>query len=244
MPISDLLVNLNNSQLQTTNNALYQVIKGIIDGFPGSPTSSSNITISNTAPQITFIETDQGFNLKDWTILVDGGIFYLQTLADDKSGLINILKIDRTGILALPVGQIQFPAAQNPSSNANTLDDYEEGGWTPVDASGAGLGLTNVVPATYIKIGREVYIHATVQYPANANGLGAFIGGLPFGCSVVQDGSCFYRFVIAGPKIPMGFIRANQTIIQLYDSTTGVQFTNAQLTGSVHYFSGMYEATA
>ena len=40
-------------------------------------------------------------------------------------------------------GQIVFPATPNPSSNANTLDEYEEGSWTPV------LGLTRKVsPAT------------------------------------------------------------------------------------------------
>ncbi len=47
---------------------------------------------------------------------------------------------------ALPLGsgQITFPATQNPSADANTLDDYEEGTWTPVDSSGAGLTFANV----------------------------------------------------------------------------------------------------
>lgn len=34
-------------------------------------------------------------------------------------------------------GQIVFPATQNASSNANTLDDYEEGTWTPTVGSSA-----------------------------------------------------------------------------------------------------------
>lgn len=34
--------------------------------------------------------------------------------------------------LTLTNGQIVFPATQVPSANANTLDDYEEGTWTPV----------------------------------------------------------------------------------------------------------------
>jgi hypothetical protein len=34
-------------------------------------------------------------------------------------------------LVRVPFGQIQFPATQNPSSNANTLDDYDEANWTP-----------------------------------------------------------------------------------------------------------------
>lgn len=76
-------------------------------------------------------------------------------------------------------GQIKFPATQNASSNANTLDDYEEGTWTPADVSGAGLSLT-VASATYTKVGREVFIKAYLTFPATANGAQAQIGGLPF----------------------------------------------------------------
>ena len=36
-----------------------------------------------------------------------------------------------TGLVSLPIGQLAFPATQNPRPNANTLDDYEEGTWTP-----------------------------------------------------------------------------------------------------------------
>src|ERR1035437_4739505 len=50
-------------------------------------------------------------------------------------------------------GQIKFPATQNASADANTLDDYQEKkAWTPSDGSGAGLVLT-INSATYTKIG-------------------------------------------------------------------------------------------
>src|ERR1035437_8312340 len=50
-------------------------------------------------------------------------------------------------------GQIKFPATQNPSSDANTLDDYrEKKTWIPTVGSGAGLTLT-INSATYTKIG-------------------------------------------------------------------------------------------
>jgi len=41
-----------------------------------------------------------------------------------------------TGTMNLAGGQIKFPATQNSSADANTLDDYEEGTWTPTLPNG------------------------------------------------------------------------------------------------------------
>lgn len=82
-------------------------------------------------------------------------------------------------ISAAAAGQIKFPATQNASANANTLDDYEEGSWTPIDSSGAGLTLT-VASAKYVKVGRSVTAHCKVTYPATASAALSKIGGLPF----------------------------------------------------------------
>jgi hypothetical protein len=65
------------------------------------------------------------------------------------------------------------------TTSANLLDDYEEGTWTPVDASGAGLTFT-VVDARYTKVGRMVQCYAQVSYPSTADASQAGIGGLPF----------------------------------------------------------------
>lgn len=56
-------------------------------------------------------------------------------------------------------GQIKFPAAQNASSNANTLDDYEEGTWTPVLTFATPGNLSTAYSTqfgAYTKIGRLV----------------------------------------------------------------------------------------
>jgi hypothetical protein len=63
---------------------------------------------------------------------------------------------------------ITFPATQSASSNANTLDDYEEGTWTVTDNSGAGLTFT-VNYSQYTKIGRAVTINAEINWPSTAN---------------------------------------------------------------------------
>lgn len=56
-------------------------------------------------------------------------------------------------------GQIKFPASQNASADANTLDDYEEGTWTPAltFATPGDLSVTySTQQGRYTKIGREV----------------------------------------------------------------------------------------
>ena len=88
--------------------------------------------------------------------------------------------------LHLNSGQLQFPAAQNASSNANTLDDYEEGTWTPTltfDVAG-DLSVTYALQTgTYTKKGREVTAHCTIGTSAftHTTASGSLrVSGLPF----------------------------------------------------------------
>jgi len=86
-------------------------------------------------------------------------------------------------LLSAAGGQIQFPATQNASSNANTLDDYEEGTWTPAldDGSGNNATLSNAV-GTYTKIGDTVTIEGslTASSLGSMSGSNIRISGLPF----------------------------------------------------------------
>jgi hypothetical protein len=79
---------------------------------------------------------------------------------------------------------IDFSAA-----GGDTLTMYDEGTWTPVDTSGAGLTLTNEATATYTRIGRMVVANYWVKYPVTASGAGANIGGLPFTSASGVSGS-------------------------------------------------------
>jgi hypothetical protein len=58
---------------------------------------------------------------------------------------------------------ITFPATQSASTNANTLDDYEEGTWTTTfGAKGNLTGTPSLSSAIYRKIGQIVYIEGRV----------------------------------------------------------------------------------
>jgi len=128
---------------------------------------------------------------------------------------------------------ITFPATQSASSDANTLDDYEEGTWSPSDGSGAGLSIT-FNNATYTKIGRLVYIRcSTIVYPSTANGSQARVGNLPFtnasgdvgGSALVTSDGQAQRFLITNGGV----------VIIFYENATDVSSTNAQLTGATIY---------
>ena len=80
---------------------------------------------------------------------------------------------------------ITFPASQSTSSDANTLDDYEEGTFTPTlfGASSAGATTYTTQLGVYTKIGRQVTVSLNVTATA-ATGTGELrIGGLPFAAS-------------------------------------------------------------
>jgi hypothetical protein len=56
----------------------------------------------------------------------------------------------------LTLNGITFPATQVPSADANTLDDYEEGTWTPTLVPATGTITSSIVVGAYVKIGRQV----------------------------------------------------------------------------------------
>jgi len=77
---------------------------------------------------------------------------------------------------------ITFPATQSASSDANTLDDYEEGTFTPtLTFGGASTGITGNFSGKYTKIGNVVYYAVSIGLTSKGSATGdAGIGGLPF----------------------------------------------------------------
>ena len=78
---------------------------------------------------------------------------------------------------------ISFPATQSASSDANTLDDYEEGTWTPTIAFGGGTtGITySQQVGIYTKIGRMVHVSGYVYLSSKGSSTGsATLTNFPF----------------------------------------------------------------
>jgi hypothetical protein len=98
-------------------------------------------------------------------------------------------------ISAAGAGQIQFPATQNASANANTLDDYEEGTWTAtLTFRTSSTGSLTYVRNTgrYIKIGALVFVSVYINW--SANGFSASSGALQLsGLPFAPSGETNYR---------------------------------------------------
>jgi len=72
---------------------------------------------------------------------------------------------------------IVFPATQVASTDVNTLDDYEEGDWTP---SVGGNATYTLQIGKYTKIGRIVHLRGVIQINVLGTGSVNTISGVPF----------------------------------------------------------------
>ena len=79
-------------------------------------------------------------------------------------------------------GQIAFPATAVPSANANTLDDYEEGTWTPTIAFNTTNGnlAYSVQDGAYTKIGNLVWVGGNITFSQTTGSSYFWINNLPF----------------------------------------------------------------
>lgn len=182
----------------------------------------------------------------DGSLQTDGGLSVV------KSAVIgNLLDLSNAS-----AGQIKFPATQNPSADANTLDDYEEGTFTPVlvdNSQDTGEGQTyNIQVGRYTRIGRVVHFSLWLSMSSVGTLSGsAYIAGLPFSANGLtnfnQSCHCSYGNNLnstAGYNVS-GYILAGNDYISLShwdlsDGTSQMQVSDITGTG-VLAFSGSYE---
>jgi hypothetical protein len=125
------------------------------------------------------------------------------------------------------------------TGTSELLADYEEGDWTPVDSSGAGLTFT-IAAARYTKIGRTVFIQAQITFPSTVSAATVLIGGLPFTSSASSRTglSLGYNSFVAN-YLP--FISAGSGLVELVTvASGGAQPTNVNLSTQQFAFGGFY----
>lgn len=149
------------------------------------------------------------------------------------------------GILQLSSG-ITFPAAQVASADPNTLDDYEEGTWTPSVGGNATHGLQ---VGTYTKIGRQVTISFDISIITIGTGDTTRISGLPFGVSSTGEGrgATGYFASLATNVIALQCYAANSGSFIYFNSmsasgatvtqNTAIFGNSARVQGTVTYFT-------
>jgi hypothetical protein len=123
------------------------------------------------------------------------------------------------GVLELS-GGITFPATAVAASNANTLDDYEEGTWTPTVLSFSGSLTSYTSSANYTKIGRLVSLNIRVTITdAGTAGTYLYINNLPFSVDrTVGSISAYGRETSStGSGLSAEVFAATSTLWQRYD---------------------------
>jgi hypothetical protein len=140
------------------------------------------------------------------------------------------------GILQLGSG-ITFPATAVAASDANTLDDYEEGTWTPTQGAGLTVVGTFTSNGHYTKVGRQVtvqgYVSASTSVAAAANSI--LCAGLPFQVMNVTGSNFIGGGSNAGLTALMN-VWASQVTYTLY------AVTSMTATGSIYFTISYFTA--
>jgi len=136
---------------------------------------------------------------------------------------------------AAAAGQIKFPATQNASANVNTLDDYEEGTFTPT-----GIGQTfTAATGFYTKIGRQVHVSLNLTWAVNGAGNQAGAGSLPF--AVASTSSAGSLGFFNSTKLPMALFVNGASRIDFYQyAAGGPTMLDSDQSGSALVVSGVY----
>jgi hypothetical protein len=183
------------------------------------------------------------------------------------SGTWTLPALTAGGLITLSSGQIAFPSTQVPSADANTLDDYEEGTWTPTLTTD-GVDFTTVTydaarGGRYVKVGKLVHINGFLRTDAVTVGSATGnvqIGGLPFTVITSTGGTADADSPIAlssvdtwaGEEPLAAHCSGNSTKIYLYyraavtgDTTlTAVADVGTGADANVIRFAGTYIASA
>ena len=129
------------------------------------------------------------------------------------------------------------------TGEANKLDDYEEGTWTPSDGSGAGLSFS-FTNNRYTKVGRLVVACVRLTFPTTSSTSLAKVN-LPFTADANADdsasgGVCTEQNLNSGLTITASI---NETTNTLFRTNGATALTNAQLSGKILRFTVTYQAS-
>jgi hypothetical protein len=146
---------------------------------------------------------------------------------------------------ALQADGLTFPATKVPSSNPNTLDDYEEGTFTPtiIGTTTAGVGTYTTQEGQYTKIGNCVSFALTLNWSAHTGTGNMRVAGLPFVCDKIAAVAVRHSglTLTAGNVINMR-IEAGTTEIPLGQVPTGggSSFTVSMDSAAIISVAGQY----
>lgn len=153
-----------------TNGTLALIVDASQNVGIGTPTPADILHLSSASPRLTFTSTNNTSGARYNTVgTATAGSHRFQY------GGTEVLTVGISGqTIALQNGTVSsgtgiaFPATQSASTDANTLDDYEEGTWTPTAVNVTTAGSVSYY-GWYVKIGRLVYIGVKISMGSGAS---------------------------------------------------------------------------
>jgi hypothetical protein len=140
---------------------------------------------------------------------------------------------------------ITFPATTSDSSDVNTLDDYEEGTFTPsLNIGGATTGITYLGRAgKYVKIGNMVWIRLGIVLTSKGSLTGNLtITGMPFASGNTDYGEPYWPGTYGSTFADFSAtITSTATTLQVRNPTTTNNLTETSLANGTQIFvNGCY----
>jgi len=211
-----------------------------------SPTAKLAVSGTSNGAAIDWTNTTASTGRRYRLVSVTLGGFALE----DRTAGTERMRIDASGHAIIPAG-VTLGTAAGVYSADNTLDDYEEGTWTPtIIGSTSGTASLNVATSSYTKIGNTVRVDCYIS-SVDVTGLNGAIrlSGLPFGavgyCPVTITYCNLFSFDESTTSVG-GFVESGHTYVNLVkgSSKTTITSTDTNATSGTLMFHATYKTSA
>jgi hypothetical protein len=212
-------------------------IEFTVDAVEVADFTTGEVVFNETGANQDFrVEGDTNANL----LIADAGV--------DKVGIGTNTFNTNGGVLQVSNG-ISFPATQSACSDVNTLDDYEEGTFTPsLNFGGAAVAMTYATQkGNYTKIGNVVRFVVDIELSSKGTSSGsATIVGLPFSISNTNGTSVATGMstITTDSKGNLLMLLASGTTSQLRGQNSNSNYTDTAFGAStILRFTGTYQVS-
>jgi len=231
-PVGGASLRIQNTS--STNNNFGSIEFYNANGLFGGSVNCQFTNQATPTNDLVFVTRGSSGGLEHYRIAADGVCTWSEVggvagtaMTLNSTGLgVGVTPTGTGGCLQLKSG-ITFPATQVASSDANTLDDYEEGTFTPtiIGTSTAGVGVYTVQLAKYTKVGRLVTVEVDLGWSAHTGTGNMQITGLPFTTNATVFTSVTLGYVdniaLTAGNIMTAYTSTSSTLINLIQTPTG-----------------------
>ncbi len=226
----DAQVDANMAFSTYTNNALTEKFRIDPNGY----------LVAQSASQVRLVLGEEGNSNNNTSNWIRGNQTYLQYNSAGGFHSWEVLGSEKLRLLA--GGGLTF---NGEDTAAHALDDYEEGTWTPTDASGQGITGFTLAHNQFTKVGRKVFAHCQITFPSSTNTTLARLT-LPFTADSASNNSA------TGGICQEQNLGSSVAIVAAVNYTNGVIFrpngfgnySYADLSGKMLRFTIQYNASS